>query len=118
MYNGNKIKDLLHEQSKSNKELLAYLGVECNSSITQLIKGNPTAQKLEKIADFFGIHIDELFIRDIEFKESEGLTEADKQLIDKIKLLQQLLDDKDKVISLLEDKVRYLSADKTRTNEK
>lgn len=67
MYNGIIIKELLEEQGKSHAEFLEYMGLnpKCNS-ITSFMNGNPSAARLEKIADFFGITIDSLFAREKE----------------------------------------------------
>lgn len=111
MYNGNKIKELLALHGQSNKELLNYLGVEMNSSLTQLINGNPSAKKLEKIADFFGVPIDVFFTRDKEYDESKGSMQDAKNLKEKIKLLEQLVEDKNKLIQLLEERNKYLPRD-------
>ena len=105
MYNGNHIKELLAYTGRTNKELLLYLGVEGNSSITQLTKGNPTANKLEKIADFFDVPVDDFFIRNQGISRSKDSTEDANHLKEKIKLLEQLLSQKNKIIELLEEKI-------------
>ena len=61
MYNGNIIKQLLKERNIPNKELLKYLGYDGeggNTSLTQIITGNPTVKRLEPVADFFKVPID------------------------------------------------------------
>ena len=64
MYNGNIIKQLLAEKKIQNKELLNYLGTEANSSLSQIVNGNPTVRRLEKVADFFGVSMDVFFNRE------------------------------------------------------
>lgn len=54
MYNGNVIKQLLLDKKVTNKELLRYLGTEANASLAQIVNGNPTVKRLEKVADFSG----------------------------------------------------------------
>ena len=63
MYNGQVINVLLKERGLRAKDLLEYLQLQSNGSITSLVKGNPTAERLEKIADFFDVPIDTLFQR-------------------------------------------------------
>lgn len=64
MYNGQIIKQLLAEKNIHNKELLSYLGTEANSSLSQIVNGNPTVKRLEKVADFFGVSMDLFFERE------------------------------------------------------
>ena len=45
MYNGQIIKQLLVEKNIQNKELLSYLGTEANSSLSQIVNGNPTVKR-------------------------------------------------------------------------
>ena len=109
MYNGNKIKELLAEQGRSNKDLLEYLGVSYNSSITQLTNGNPSVRKIEKIADFFGVSIDTFFIRDTSDNNKEVTDKDIKSLENKILYLEKLLKEKERNIQLLEKLNELLS---------
>lgn len=68
MYNGNVIKQLLLDKKVTNKELLRYLGTEANASLAQIVNGNPTVKRLEKVADFFGVSMDVFFEREKPFK--------------------------------------------------
>ena len=68
MYNGNIIKQLLLDKKVTNKELLRYLGTEANASLAQIVNGNPTVKRLEKVADFFGVSMDVFFEREKPFK--------------------------------------------------
>ena len=68
MYNGNVIKQLLLDKKVTNKELLRYLGTEANASLAQIVNGNPTVKRLEKVADFFGVSMDVFFDREKRFK--------------------------------------------------
>lgn len=103
MYKGSKIRELLAIHSKKNKELLEYLGSSSNSTIAQLINGNPTVSKLEQVADFFGVSMDIFFERaeyqnnknNIEIQiellrqENAFLKEQIKQLEKQVKLLEK-----------------------------
>ena len=54
MYNGKAIKELLEKRGLQNQALLTALGLNPKqNSIQSLITGNPTAKRLEQIADFF-----------------------------------------------------------------
>ena len=109
MYNGNKIKELLVERNYTNKQLLEYLGIACNSSLTQITNGNPSVKKLEKIADFFGVSTDVFFVRESKFTKSEGSVDTVKQLEEKVLLLENLIKEKDRNIQLLEQMNSLLS---------
>ena len=114
MYVGNRIKELLTERKQTNKELLKYLGTTCNSSLTQLTNGNPTAQRLEMLADFFGVPIDYFFDRgnDVNLSKSEAdITIA--SLKEKIKLLEELISEKNERINLLEHLLKIEKPDKS-----
>ena len=64
MYNGKVIRTMLAERSIQHKELLTYLGSDSNSSLLQIIDGNPTVKRLERVADFFGCSMDVFFNRE------------------------------------------------------
>ena len=53
MYNGKVIKELLAINGKRTNDLLDYLGCRSRATVSQLMNGNPTVKKLEKVADFF-----------------------------------------------------------------
>lgn len=110
MYNGEIIKDLLRQQGKRAKDLLAALEVNSNGSLSQLIKkANPTADRLEKIADFLNVPIDALFIRE----QPHGYNVVGNgnnvanitigTLKGKVQDQQQIIEEKDKRIKLLEE---------------
>lgn len=110
MYNGEIIKDLLRQQGKRAKDLLAALEVNSNGSLSQLIKkANPTADRLEKIADFLNVPIDALFIRE----QPHGYNVVGNgnnvanitigTLKGKVQDQQQIIEEKDKRIQLLEE---------------
>ena len=65
MYNGKVIKELLDSKNIPYGDLLKALGMNPKqTSVNSLVKGNPSAKRLESIADFFGVSIDTLFIRE------------------------------------------------------
>lgn len=111
MYNGLIIKDLLKQQGKKAKDLLAVLEVNSNGSISQLVKdANPTAKRLEVIADFLDIPIDALFIREHQPSGSNVVGNDNHvasitigALNGQLKGLQQIIAEKDKRIQLLEE---------------
>lgn len=110
MYNGEIIRDLLRQQGKRAKDLLAALDVNSNGSLSQLIKkANPTADRLEKIADFLNVPIDALFIREqphgynIVGNGNNVANITIGTLKGKVQDQQQIIDEKDKRIRLLEE---------------
>lgn len=104
MYNGNVIKQLLLDKKVSNKELLRYIGTEANASLAQIVNGNPTVKRLEKVADFFGVSMDIFFEREKPFKQA-GTTQSNDNsyYIEKIELLEKIIQEKDERIKLLEN---------------
>ena len=96
MYNGNIIRQLLVERNIPNKELLRYIGTEANASLAQIVNGNPTVKRLEKVADFFGVSMDTFFEREKPFKQTG-------YYIEKIELLEKIIKEKDERIKLLEN---------------
>ena len=111
MYNGNIIKELLKTRNIPNKELLKYLGYDCeggNTSLSQIINGNPTVKRLEPVADFFDVSMDIFFERSFTTEqEEEKLTSQMK-----IDHLESLLEEKNKRIETLELLVQVLNAKK------
>lgn len=119
MYNGIIINELLITQKKKAKDLLSHLGANTNGSLTQIVKGNPSAERLEKIADFFGVSIDTLFIREspyagINVNGNSNIVASIQigQLEAKTKSLQAMIDEKDKRIALLEEMIQVLKQSK------
>ena len=62
MYDGDAIRLLLAKQKKSQRDLSMAVTGKPNSSLHNLYK-NPTASTIEKVADFFNVTIDSLFVR-------------------------------------------------------
>lgn len=64
MFNGQKIIKLLEERQITKKRLFEYMGTS-GSGLDFIIKNcNPTAEKIEQIADFFQTSIDYFFDRE------------------------------------------------------
>ena len=117
MYNGNVIKQLLLDKKVTNKELLRYLGTEANASLAQIVNGNPTVKRLEKVADFFGVSMDVFFEREKPFKAySSAHGDNEQQYKEKIELLERLLEEKDKRILLLEQMNQLVNSAESRTD--
>lgn len=117
MYNGNVIKQLLLDKKVTNKELLRYLGTEANASLAQIVNGNPTVKRLEKVADFFGVSMDVFFEREKPFKAySSAHGDNEQQYKEKIELLERLLEEKDKRILLLEQMNQLVNSTESRTD--
>lgn len=116
MYNGNIIRQLLVEKNIPNKELLKYLGTEANASLAQIVNGNPTVKRLEKVADFFGVSMDVFFEREKPFKAYPSAHgDNEQQYKEKIALLERLLEEKDKRIALLEQMNQLVNSAEGRT---
>lgn len=117
MYNGQIIKQLLAEKNIHNKELLSYLGTEANSSLSQIVNGNPTVKRLEKVADFFGVSMDLFFEREKPFKACPSAHGNNEQRYkEKIELLERLIEEKDKRICLLEQMNQLINSAENQTN--
>ena len=111
MYNGQIIKQLLAEKNIQNKELLNYLGTEANSSLSQIVNGNPTVRRLEKVADFFGVSMDVFFNREKPYVSightingNGNKVSGDIQLHEcqkEIEHLKELLNEKERLIQVL-----------------
>ena len=103
MYNGNVIKQLLLDKKVPNKELLRYIGTEANASLAQIVNGNPTVNRLEKVADFFGVSMDTFFEREKPFRQiCTSKSDDTAYYLEKIELLEKIIKEKDERIKLLE----------------
>lgn len=103
MYNGNIIRQLLVEKNIPNKELLRYIGTEANASLAQIVNGNPTVKRLEKVADFFGVSMDTFFEREKPFRKiCTSKSDDTAYYLEKIELLEKIIKEKDERIKLLE----------------
>ena len=125
MYNGLIINRLLEDRRLKKVELIDYLEYPReagNSSLKQIITGNPTVKKLEPIADFFQVSMDVFFERKVSFSPSTSIVNGNVNAIGngntitiseneyklKIENLEKLLDEKDKRIETLETLVEVL----------
>lgn len=114
MYNGQVINLLLKERGLRAKDLLEYLQLQTNGSITSLVKGNPSAERLEKIADFFDVPIDRLFKRAKSYGCNVNESSIDVtsitigELKGKVQAQDRIIEEKDKRIALLEDMIALL----------
>ena len=81
MYNPEMITILLGQQGKRVKDLAKYLSGNERQPLSNITKegANPTAETLEKIADFFLVSIDTLFIRNEKLPEVEQVWTFDKR---------------------------------------
>lgn len=119
MFNGNKISILLKASGIKSQDLLDALGIKnANGSISQIVNGNPTAKRLEAIADFFGVPIDTFFERNIKPTILQPISHSEQSVSSsaEIPLYDRLLDEKDKRIELLERMNSQLSNELERLN--
>ena len=81
MYNPKMIDILLRRQGKRAKDLAKYMSGNERQPLTSITKqgANPTAETLEKVADFFLVSIDTLFIRNEELPEVPQQWEIDRR---------------------------------------
>lgn len=130
MYNGRIIKHLLEVNKIPNKELLEYLGYNRdggNTSLTQIMDGNPTVKRLEPVADFFKVSMDVFFNRSVKFSTASNHVVGNGNAVDtgnsiispqenenllKIEALEKLIVEKDKRIEVLEMLVTALKSQK------
>ena len=81
MYNPEMITILLGQQGKRVKDLAKYMTGNERQPLSSITKAgaNPTAETLEKIADFFLVSIDTLFLRNEKLPEVEQVWTFDKR---------------------------------------
>lgn len=97
MYNGEVIRDLLASRGKKIQDLRDGLGYKGNTSIYQIIEGNPSANILEKVADYFRVSMDTFFIRDVKLTTD-----------DDVEYYKKILAEKDARIEVLEKYIKVL----------
>lgn len=100
MYNPEMITILLGQQGKRVKDLAKYLSGNERQPLSNITRegANPTAETLEKIADFFLVSVDTLFLRKVELPEVEQIWTFDKRA----EYYERAMVAKDHVISALE----------------
>ena len=134
MYNGLIIEEMLRNAKMTKKDFIKALGYEgksgYSSTLGQLVNGNPSVRRLEKVADFFVVSMDTFFVRD-NFKTNKHVvlsrdTVNQAEVIDqeaKCKILEQqvenlnallternaLITEKDKRIETLEFALKLLN---------
>ncbi len=81
MYNPEMIDILLRQQGRKAKDLAKHLSGNERQPLTSITKqgANPTAETLEKIADFFLVSVDTLFMRNVELPNVDAQWTIDKR---------------------------------------
>lgn len=118
MFNPHRVRELLKDSNTPIRNLLEYLGKNHNGSITQLLSSDMKASVLEKMADFFGVPVDEFFDR----RNVQPMVKVDgvknhvhhfsvgaKGNVD-IDVYNKLIEEKDKRIAILEELVALYKA--------
>lgn len=108
MYNGKVIKELLAINGKRTNDLLDYLGCRSRATVSQLMNGNPTVKKLEKVADFFGVSMEIFFEREIKPEDFSRKISETEYLKELLKAKDEIIAEKNLTISVLEDLNRVL----------
>ena len=109
MYTPLTVMDLLASTGAKTRELLELMSKYWNGSVAQVINGDIRVSKLEKIADFFGVSVEEFFDREqveggvrvggIKNRVHHFSVGGGAAAID---ALNKLVEEKDKRIALLE----------------
>lgn len=118
MYNPQRIIQLLEDRGLKNKDLLDFIGKNWNGSLQQVVNGDIRVSKLEKIADFFQVSIDEFFDRNISVEgvyssvSNNHLHHINVGMTDKCRSLERIIAEKDARIATLEEMVAILKSTK------
>ena len=106
MYNGSIIKELLDSKKIPYGDLLKALGMNPKqTSVNTLIRGNPSAKRLEEIADFFGVPIDTLFIR-----EGVELSAEDELKSMSVTSLRNQVAENERLLAVANENFRHVAA--------
>ena len=118
MFNGQKIIQLLEQRQLTKKRLFEYMRTSASGLDSIIKKCNPTAEKIEQIADFFELPIDYFFDRNIKTTEQATTVNGNGNKVQngngnvmtenqakEIEHLKQLLEEKEK---LIQDKERTI----------
>lgn len=101
MYRAQNIKDIAEKKKIKIKDLYECTGIS-RGTLFNLLKedANPTADNIEKLADFLGCPIDDFFIRNATYQHTNtsGINSPDNK---EIELLKQLLEEKERTIQIL-----------------
>lgn len=121
MFNGQKINSLLVERRITKKSLFEYMGTSA-SGLDSIIKNcNPTAEKIEQIANFFKVSIDYFFDRTVDIPDKKLTVSGNGNKVQngdgnvmietqakEIEHLMQLLEEKEKAIADKERTIQIL----------
>ena len=113
MYNGKIIKELLDRKKIPSGDLLTAIGMNPKqTSVNALVNGNPSAKRLEAIADFLGVTIDTLFIREgVEMSTEEELkTLSITQLRNQVAHLREQLQFREDMLKEKEERLKEKEA--------
>lgn len=117
MFNGQNIKNITEKRGIKIKSLYEGAGINQGTFFTIISeRGNPTADKLEAIADFLECSIDEFFDRKVNYQSSKNVPEEKNNdtmtEANEIEYLRALLKEKDALIEaknqLLQEKERMI----------
>ena len=113
MYNGKIIKELLDRKNIPYGDLLRAIGMNPKqTSVNSLVTGNPSAKRLEAIADFLGVTIDTLFIREgVEMSTEEELKSLSiTQLRNQVAHLREQLQFREEMLKEKEERLKEKEA--------
>ena len=113
MYNGKIIKELLDRKKIPYGDLLRAIGMNPKqTSVNSLVTGNPSAKRLEAIADFLGVTIDTLFIREgVEMSTEEELKSLSiTQLRNQVAHLREQLQFREDMLKEKEERLKEKEA--------
>lgn len=113
MYNGRIIKELLDRKNIPYGDLLRAIGMNPKqTSVNSLVGGNPSSKRLEAIADFLGVSIDTLFIREgVEISTEEELKSLSiTQLRNQVAYLREQLQFREDLIKEKEERLKEKEA--------
>ena len=117
MYKGTIINELLKNNNLKKKELMESLGWKSHTQFRQFTTGNPSAEALEKVADFLKCPIDLFFDREVCYNtdplmqkvfDSESLKQKETLLEERILHLQNIIEEKDKRLALQDNVINIL----------
>lgn len=107
MYQPEIVERLLREQQKNGSDLAEYCFNDRRHTVRHLVKegANPTAELVEKVADYLNVPIDVIFGRKEQVSDLERVHEATKKLVES---LEGQLQTKDNEIALLRNKIKTM----------
>ena len=107
MYNVEIVDRLMREQKKSASDMAEFIYGNRRRSVVHLVKegANPTAELIEKVADFLDVSIDELFGR----YNPRNANDRDVELMEKLIRAQEAqINMSNEANELLKSKIRLL----------